>query len=421
MVVVARQPLGELVAGEPLRAEMMGEDACLFEHRQRPVQRRERDGLTDHVGQLGCGHGTGRPGQRVDDRLPTLGVPDVVVEKLHLDLTIEIRFGHLPLRMIMILIVMITILISRLKSGMTAILAAGLVVVAACGAEEQGSSRLTVVATTSIWGDVVARIVGEDAEVEVLIPRNADAHDFQVTSRQAASLLEADLVIANGLGLEENLHDVLESAERDGANVLELAPLLDPLRFGVDETHEDDADHEQGDLDPHVWFDPDRIALAAEAIADELVNIEPSVDWEARASDYTAELAAADDEIQSLLSSVPDERRKLVTNHDALGYFAERYGYEVLGVVIPGGSTLGDPSSAELAELVETIESEGVGVIFTETSEPGRLAEAVAAEVGRDIDIVALFTESLGDPGTPAGTLTGMLIENARLISAALG
>ncbi|HEX6286259.1 MAG TPA: metal ABC transporter substrate-binding protein, partial [Acidimicrobiia bacterium] len=115
------------------------------------------------------------------------------------------------------------------------------------------------------------------------------------------------------------------------------------------------------------------------------------------------------------------DRRQLVTNHEALGYFADRYDFEIVGVVIPGGSTLGDPSSAELAELVETIERNDVDVIFTETSEPGSLAEAVAAEAGREVAVVVLFTESLGEEGADAGTLTGMLLENARLIAEALG
>lgn len=305
---------------------------------------------------------------------------------------------------------------------MPALLVVVLATFSACGGEDAGSNRLDVVATSSIWGDVVSQIVADAAVVEVLIPRNADAHDFQITSQQAASLLEADLVVANGLGLEEGLRDVLDSAKSDGANILEVAPLLDPIPFTsqLEENHEEEAE-EHGDLDPHVWFDPQRVALAADAIAAELTAIDPSIDWQRRADDYARELAETDEEIQSLLSAVPADRRDLVTNHEALGYFAHRYGFEIVGVVVPGGSTLGDPSSAELAELVETIERNDVDVIFTETSEPGSLAEAVATEAGREVAVVVLFTESLGGEGTDAGTLTGMLHENARLIAEALG
>jgi zinc/manganese transport system substrate-binding protein len=111
----------------------------------------------------------------------------------------------------------------------------------------------------------------------------------------------------------------------------------------------------------------------------------------------------------------------MVTNHEAFGYFAARYGFEVIGVVIPGGSTLAEPSSAELAALVEIMESESVRVIFAETSQPTALAEAVAAELGGDVDVVELFTESLGPPGSGAETLSKMLLTNAERISAALG
>ena len=327
--------------------------------------------------------------------------------------------------MIMILSTMITILIFRSKSGIIAFCLLTVALLGGCSGQGNDEEAISIVATTSIWGDVASHIVGDAADVEVLIPRNADAHDFQITSQQAASLIEADLVIANGLGLEEGLHDVLESAESDGVNILEVAPLLDPLPFASHE-HEDDDDHAEGEeghgeFDPHVWFDPQRVAIAADAIASELIAIDPSVDWQSRVDDYARELAATDAEIQTMLSDIPADRRDLVTNHEALGYFAERYGFEIIGVVIPGGSTLGDPSSAELAELVETIETHAVDVIFTETSEPGSLAEAVAAEVGREVSVVVLFTESLGEEGTDAGTLTGLRLNDARLIADALG
>jgi len=313
----------------------------------------------------------------------------------------------------MILNVMITILILRFKSRILLIGLVTMSVLAACSdAGSDQDHRLSIIATTSIWGDVAAEVAGDDADVEVLIPRHIDAHDYQPTPQQAASLLEADLVIANGLGLEEGIRDVLDSAGSDGANILSLAPQVNPLPFP-------EADHDN--LDPHVWFDPQRVALGADLIAAELTALDGSLDWSARKDAYVDEVINAEAEIGALLSSVPEDRRKLVTNHQALGYLADRYDLEIVGVVIPGGSTLADPSSAELAELVDVIEEEGVDVIFTETSQPTRLAEAVAAEVGREISIVALFTESLDDPGTPAGSLLGMLTEDARLISEALG
>jgi zinc/manganese transport system substrate-binding protein len=288
-----------------------------------------------------------------------------------------------------------------------------------------------VVATTSIWGDVTRQIVGDEARVEVLIPIGADAHDYEPTQQQVAMLLEADLVIANGLGLEEGLLDILESAAADGANIFEVAPELDPIEFGRDHEdaghdHEDASDeheagdHDHGDLDPHVWFDPIRVSSGAGLIAERLTEVAPEVDWSERAQNYVVSLQELDQEIEDILGVVPEESRRIVTNHDALGYFADRYHFEVIGVVIPGGSTLADPSSAQLARLVDAMREGGVSTIFTETSQPRRLAEAVAAEVGEDVAVVELYTESLDESGSDADTLIGMLRANARAIADAL-
>jgi zinc/manganese transport system substrate-binding protein len=278
------------------------------------------------------------------------------------------------------------------------------ILVAAC-AESDGSEtdarstdELTVIATTTIWGDVAAEVVGDQGVVEVLMPIGADPHDYQASSRQIASLAESDLVIANGLGLEESLDDALEGLEADGVRVLEIGPLVDPLPFGVttasdaatcdpeaahaghdeEASHaaEEDADHDEdegdrhGDeadghdhedaCDPHVWLDPIRVAAAADAIASALREIEPEGDWMANADGYAARLEWLHADSTAKLSAIPESSRVLVTNHDALGYFADRYGFEIVGTVIPGGTTLGEPSSRELAELVETMKEYGV-------------------------------------------------------------
>jgi zinc/manganese transport system substrate-binding protein len=329
----------------------------------------------------------------------------------------------------MILSAMITILISNARSRMTgkrllAPLLAVTLLLAACGSDGGADEdRPLVVATTSIWGDVVSQIVGDDADVEVLIPRGADSHDYEPTSREVALLQEADLVVANGLGLEEALIDVLESAAADGANILEVAPLVDPIPFAdhdhEEEAHEDEA-RDHGDLDPHVWFDLARVDVAVGHIADRLGAVADSVDWDARAAEYSAELLGADEEASTILDVVTPEDRRMVTNHEALGYFADRFDFEIIGVVIPGGSTLADPSSSELAALVEEIQHEGVDTIFAETTAPTRLAEAVAAEAGGEVSIVELFTESLGEPGSEAGTLIDLVLTNSRLVAEAL-
>lgn len=295
--------------------------------------------------------------------------------------------------------------------------------------------RLLVVATTTILGDVARNVVGDHARVEVLMPLGADPHGYQASARQVTLLLEADLVVASGLLLEEGLVTVLASAAADGANVLEIGEFLSPLPFGGDGHHDnddghhdddeghpdDDGDgHGHGDHDPHFWMDPVRMAEAARLIATELSRIEPGVDWAESADSYAAELTAADTHIRQILEGIPADRRKLVTNHEAFAYFAARYGFEVVGVVIPGGSTLADPSSAQLASLVETMREEGVRAIFTETTQPAALAQAVAAELGGEVRVVPLYTGSLGEPGSGADSLIGMLITNAGRIAGAL-
>jgi zinc/manganese transport system substrate-binding protein len=297
------------------------------------------------------------------------------------------------------------------------ILAAGLS--SACSDGTGGDGRPLVVATTTVLGDLAGNLVGADARLEVLMPRDADPHDYEPSSREVALLAEADLVIANGLALEEGLEDILDGIRADGGRVLEVAPLLDPLQFGEDrgEGADDGPDHS---LDPHVWLDPLRMAAAAHLIAEHLAEIDPSIDWSGRAATYAAELIEADARILAILAAIPAERRLLVTNHDALRYFADRYGFEVVGVVIPGGSTLGEPGSQEIADLVSLIDARGIPAIFADTTEPSALTAAVAAEADHPVEVVLLHTGSLGVEGTAAGTLVGMLEENARLIAEAL-
>ena len=361
---------------------------------------------------------------------------------------------------------------------------------------------LSIAATTTILGDIAANVAGDDAEITVLLPVGADPHDFLASSAQVALLHDADLVVANGLLLEESLIDVLRAVEADGVRLFEVGELLDPLPYGAGAGHDDhdedegdghdhdegeghdedegehdhdegeghdedegehdhehegehdedmgehdhdegeghdedegehdhdehgegedeggEHEHDHGSEDPHFWMDPLRVAKAALHIADELNKIAPSPSWAERAEAYAASLEELDAEIRDLLSSIPEENRKLITNHDAFGYFAARYGFEVVGTVIPGGSTLAEPSSADMAALVDAIVDEGVRAIFAETIEPSILAEAVAAEVGASVEVVELYSGSLGEPGTDAGTLIGMLRLNAERIAEAL-
>lgn len=317
---------------------------------------------------------------------------------------------------------------------------------AACGSSGSTGDQngLSVVATTSVLGDLTRGLVGDDAHVDVLIEAGVDPHLFSPSPSQISLLQAADLVVANGLGLEAGIERALDSAAEDGVVVLELAERLDPLPFGgphghADETDEehvehtedhdhadDDADddaheHDHGDLDPHFVLDPLRMADAADLIAAALAEIDSSVDWEERAADIRTELERLHSDIEAELDAVPSERRKLVTNHEALGYFADRYGFEVVGTVIPGGSTMAEPSASDLAELVETIRSHGVEVIFIEWTASESLAETVASELAGEVEVLRLHTESLGPEGSGADTYEGMMRTNASTIASALG
>jgi len=294
-----------------------------------------------------------------------------------------------------------------------AIAAVASILVTSCAGDgnQTADGDRIVVATTNILGDVARNVVGDAATVEVLLPLGVDPHDFRPSAQDAAIVQRADLVIANGLGLEEGLDDVLRSAEADGANVLRIGEQVDPVPFGADATSA---------KDPHVWLDPLRMAEAAHVIAAELAAVDDGVDWARGADAYADALADADSRIRQIVSVIAPADRKLVTNHDSLRYFALRYGFDVVGTVIPGGTTLADPSSAELAQLVATIQAEGVAAIFVETTESHTLAEAIARDLGSEIAIVELYAGSLGASGSGADSLIGMLVINAERIAEAL-
>jgi zinc/manganese transport system substrate-binding protein len=302
---------------------------------------------------------------------------------------------------------------------MVVVLAA--VMAAGCGgaviaSTDSGTDLPLVVVSTSIWGDVVANVAGDAVHLEVLEPPGVDPHDFSLSSQQAALIGTADLVVVNGLGLEETMADAIDAARSDGVTVLELAPQLDPLPFGA----HDHVDSGAGD-DPHVWHDPTRVAKAVDLIraAVRSITADPTgVDQ--RATAYVQEIESADRANQESLASIPEDRRKLVTNHDAFEYFADRYRFRIAATVIPGGSTLAEPSAAELKALVELIKTERIPAIFAETTSPSTLADAVAAELGGSVAVVTLASDTLGRPGTAEGTYLGLIRSNATKIADAL-
>jgi zinc/manganese transport system substrate-binding protein len=285
---------------------------------------------------------------------------------------------------------------------------------AACG-DDDGAAGASggphVVVTTNVLGDVVSELVGDEAGVEVIMPPGTAPHEFQASAQQVAAMRDADVLVTNGAGFEEGLTETIEAAEQDGVPTFAAIDAVDTLQL------EGDAG-----TDPHFFTDPARMAAAARGMADFLVDEVPALDTPAFASRARAtidELHALDGEVERILSVVPADRRTLVTNHEVFGYFADRYGFDVVGAVIPAGTTQAEPSAAQLDELAQTIEEQQVPAIFVETSSPTRLADALADEVG-DVDVVELFSESLGDQGSGGETYAAMMRTNAGRIADAL-
>lgn len=305
------------------------------------------------------------------------------------------------------------------------------------------SEGLMVIATTSILGDLTARVVGDAGRVQTLLPIGADPHGFAPSAAQATSLRDADLVVANGLDLEEGLTSALESAEDDGVTVFHATDHVDLIEFEDDDHAEEGDEHadeegdehadeegdehadedegdEHGDEDPHVWFDPARMAEVVEALGAELATIDPEAGFADRAAEVSADLTALDAEITGMAEALPTADRVLITNHEVLGYFADAYGFEVAATIIPGGTTLAEPSAAELEDVIDLVTDTGVRAIFAETTSGSRLAEVIADEVGGEVTVVELFTESLSDTDGPASTYIDMMRINAERIVEAL-
>ena len=414
----------------------------------------------------------------------------------------------------------------------------------------------SVVVTTGIWADVVSNVGCDDSvSVTTIIPPGGDPHAYEPSLRDRETMGAADLVVANGLALEERLEDTLEAVAAEGVHVFKMSDHIETIDFefeaahhdhdeddghdehddddghedehghdddghddedghdhdedGHDEHdddghedehghdddghddedghdhdedghedehghddddghddedghedehgHDDDDGHEDehghddddghddedghedehghdddghedehghdhsGGADPHIWFDPQRVAAGLGELADELIHAGADADTVHGCLDaYRAALADADAEIAEILDAVPADRRIMITNHDAFGYFADRYGFEIVGTVIPSTSTAAETNPALLEELVEIIEHEGVPAVFSETTTSDTDIQALATAAG-NISVVKLLSGSLAPEGQDGDTLIGLLLFDANAIADALG
>ncbi|GAA2362791.1 zinc ABC transporter substrate-binding protein AztC [Saccharopolyspora halophila] len=282
----------------------------------------------------------------------------------------------------------------------------------ACTAAPQ--QRAGVVVTTNILGDITRQIAGEQVPVSVLMPPGADPHSFGISAQQAAELEQADLVVHNGLGLEEGVQRNVQAARAEDVPTFAVAEHVDPLEIAGPGSQPD----------PHFWTDPSRVAKAVDLLADQLVAHVDGVDAAAvktRAAQYKGEVLALETEMQRRFDQIPPERRKLVTNHHVFGYLAQRYDFEVIGAVIPSGTTLASPSASDLSSLADAVRRAGVRTIFADSSQPDRLARVLAEQAGLDVRVTPLFSESLSEPGGGAATYLEMTRANTEAITSGLG
>jgi len=304
------------------------------------------------------------------------------------------------------------------------ILVAGLfllpVALLACGGDGGGADgRPAVVATTAVIGALTQEVTGDLVDVTVLASAGIDPHDYELTANDQKAVDRALLIFRNGLGFDEYLDQVLGSSANRG-KVVVVTEGIDLLNAEVGD-EEDGGDGQEDGADPHVWQDPIRVKTMVANIAEALAEKDPSNAYTYRqnAEAYQAVLDDTDQEIRQIIESIPPANRKIVTIHAGFGYFIDRYQLEFIGSVIPATTTAAEPSARHLAALQDTIRAEGVKAIFGESTADSRIARQIASDTGiRLVD--NLYGDSLGDPGTPEGTVHGMLLANARKIAEAL-
>ncbi len=296
---------------------------------------------------------------------------------------------------------------------------------AACSteADSQGNddATATIVATTTQVGSIVEQLTAcADGQTQVLMSAADDPHQFEASSAQIADMIAADLVVANGLGLESGMQRSLENAVTDGAEVLELAPQLDPLPL-AESHHAHDHDHahdEDSNYDPHIWMDVSRMADGAALIGEKIAEVTGDQTYAECGATVASELQEVDGQIEELLSEVDSAR--LVTDHAAYGYFAQRYGLDISGVVVPGGSTDGEPSSQDLSQLTALLDDQGADALVTSKTNTNRMITALAAETRSDIPVIELYESAVGEPGSETETYQDAMLYNAQALVDAL-
>jgi ABC-type Zn uptake system ZnuABC Zn-binding protein ZnuA len=339
---------------------------------------------------------------------------------------------------------------------MHTLLLAALVLLGACGrsqpdkaAASSTSEKLKVVATFSILGDLVQNVGGDKIELYILVGPGSDTHTFEPSPSDSVALVEAKLIFENGLGLETWLDKLYTASGSQAKRVIVTEGIRSiPMTAGEHEhdeqttevEHEEHGDDEHaaegeqeehaevegrgyvhGEFDPHVWHDVANVIREVEVIRDALAEVDPASakTYQANAEAYLDQLKELETWVVGEVEKLPKERRKLVTSHDTFGYFARRYGFDVVGSGLGSTTEASDPSAAELVSLVEEIKGAGVPVIFAENVSNPRLMEQIAAEAGVTLG-PALYTDALTEPGRDGETYIKMMRHNVTILVTAL-
>jgi len=272
---------------------------------------------------------------------------------------------------------------------------------------------LRVVASTTQVADFARNVGGDRVQLTQLLKPNVDPHDYEASPADVQAIATADLVVKNGVGLEKFLDDAIGSAGFTGTVVDTSAGVA---------IHPGDAQEKEGD--PHIWHDPTNAKIMVRNIATAFEAKDPAgrAAYEANYAGYAAKLDALDTHIRAEIDAMPAAQRKLVTNHDAFGYYVARYGLQFVGSVIPSFDTSAELSGKDIADLVAKIKAAGVKAIFSESSLPPKTAEAIGREAG--VTVVegedALYGDSLGPPGSAGATYLTMERHNTDTIVRAL-
>ena len=263
---------------------------------------------------------------------------------------------------------------------------------AEAGCPEIDNREINVVATTPMIGEFVSQVGGDNINLTVLMPPEADPHNYDPAPQDAGKIADADLVFYTGLKYEPAvLIKLLENSACSAEVLAEVGENVFPIEFkegGHDdhdeEGHDDHAGHDHGAYDPHFWFDPNRVAYAAEYIESKLVEFDPSnaSDYEAAGKAYVTELKGLVSQVSELISTIPSQNRKLITTHESLGYLEAKFGLEVLSTIIPSVDSANEISPSQLVGVIDVIEDNNVKAIFIEAEAPSVYAETIVAETG---------------------------------------